>query len=63
MTSRDILKGLKEDGWFEVRTRGDHVQLHHPSKPGTVTVQHPVKDLTKRVVRSIERQSGVRFLR
>ena len=38
---------------------GDHPQFRHPTKPGTTTVQHPVKDLDRKVLRSTEWQSGV----
>jgi predicted RNA binding protein YcfA (HicA-like mRNA interferase family) len=34
----ELIKILREDGWFLVRTRGSHRQFHHPTKPGTVTV-------------------------
>lgn len=61
ISSRDALKKLKADGWFEVASRGDHLQLKHPTKPGKVTIQHPVKDLTLRNIISIEKQSGVRL--
>jgi predicted RNA binding protein YcfA (HicA-like mRNA interferase family) len=61
ISSREALKILKADGWYEVRTRGDHIQMRHPTKPGLVTVQHPVKDLSLRNIISIEKQSGVRL--
>ncbi len=51
------------DGWYLVRVTGDHHQFHHPSKPGTVTVTHPVKDLSKFIVHSIEKQAGIRLRR
>lgn len=61
MSSRKVLKLLAADGWYEVATRGDHRQLKHSTKPGRVTVQHPVKDLSLRNIISIEKQSGVRL--
>lgn len=61
MSSRAVLKILTADGWYEVASRGDHRQLKHPTKPGKVTVQHPVKDLSLRNIISIEKQSGVRL--
>ena len=62
LTSREVLKALKEDGWYEVATRGSHVQLKHPDKAGRVTVPHPRKDLDRKTIRSIERQADVRLL-
>jgi len=61
MNSRQIIKALKKDGWFEVAQKGSHVQFKHPSKKGRVTVPHPKKDLPKGTVTSIERQSGLKF--
>ncbi len=63
MKSADILKALGADGWNQVAQKGSHVQLRHPSKPGRVTVPHPVKDLPIGTVASIEKQSGVRLRR
>jgi len=46
MKVREVLGMLKDDGWYQVRTRGSHRQLKHPVKPGTVTVAgHPSMDL------------------
>jgi predicted RNA binding protein YcfA (HicA-like mRNA interferase family) len=42
------------------RTRGSHHQFVHPTKPGTVTVPHPKKDLGKGLVRAIRKQAGLR---
>jgi predicted RNA binding protein YcfA (HicA-like mRNA interferase family) len=56
--SREIIKMLKADGWQEDRVRGSHHQFKHPKKRGVVTVQHPVKDLSGLVVKSIFKQAG-----
>jgi len=45
MDSRELIKRLKADGWYKVAHEGDHVQFKHPTKPGRVTVPHPVKDI------------------
>jgi len=47
----------EKDGWELSRTRGSHHQFKHPTKKGVVTVQHPIKDLSKFVVNSIFKQS------
>lgn len=60
-SSREILKKLQDDGWYEVNCVGDHHQFKHPIKPGRVTLRHPVKDLSLRDVKSIEKQSGLKF--
>ncbi|MBO7510161.1 MAG: type II toxin-antitoxin system HicA family toxin, partial [Bacteroidales bacterium] len=46
-------------GWFIVRTRGDHRQLHHPVKSGTVTVNGKESDvLDQFLLNSIWKQAG-----
>ena len=45
MKSRDIIKILKDDGWYIHNIRGSHHQFKHDSKPGKVTVPHPKSDL------------------
>ena len=41
MTSREIIKKLEQDGWFEVAQAGSHKQFKHAKKPGRVTVLRP----------------------
>ena len=60
-SSREVIKILKEDGWFLKRTRGDHHQFKHPTKRGLVTVPHPKKDLDIEEMASISEQSGLKF--
>jgi len=61
MSSREILKKLTAAGWVVDRTSGSHVQLRHPTLPGTVTVVHPRKDCPIKTLKSIERQSGLKL--
>ncbi|MDB0516957.1 addiction module toxin, HicA family [Clostridioides difficile] len=58
-SSREILKILITDGWYEVNCVGDHHQFKHPTKKGKVTVPHPNKDLPLRTVKSIFKQAGI----
>jgi predicted RNA binding protein YcfA (HicA-like mRNA interferase family) len=44
MTVRQILKILRKDGWYVDHQTGSHRQLHHPTKPGNVTVAGKPKD-------------------
>lgn len=60
-SSREVIKKLEEDGWFLVAISGSHYQFKHPTKPGRVTVKHPDKDIPRKTLDSIERQSGLRF--
>ncbi|HEV2613142.1 MAG TPA: type II toxin-antitoxin system HicA family toxin [Gammaproteobacteria bacterium] len=58
--SREIIALLRADGWEEDRVRGSHHQFIHKHKKGVVTVQHPVKDLSLFVTKSIFRQAGLK---
>lgn len=60
-SSREVLKILKADGWYEVNCVGDHHQFKHPVKPGRVTVTHPRKDIPRETLKSISQQAGVTF--
>lgn len=61
LSSRDVIRILQADGWYEVRCTGDHHQFRHPTKPGLVTIPHPRNDIPIRTLKSIERQAGVTF--
>ena len=60
-SSREIIKILKQDGWYEIVCEGSHHQFRHPVKQGKVTVKHPQKDTPIKTLKRIEHQSGVRF--
>jgi predicted RNA binding protein YcfA (HicA-like mRNA interferase family) len=38
MKVRQVIKLIEEDGWYLVRTRGDHRQYKHPTKKGRLTI-------------------------
>ena len=59
-SSREIISLLEKDGWIEDRVRGSHHKFKHPYKKGVVTVQHPVKDLSLFVLKSIFKQAGLK---
>jgi|TARA_R110000751_G_scaffold7225_4_gene29878 predicted RNA binding protein YcfA (HicA-like mRNA interferase family) len=57
--SRALIKELKKDGWELVRVNGSHHHFRHPTKPGTVTVPHPKKDLKIGLVRAIRKSANL----
>ncbi|HYD99936.1 MAG TPA: type II toxin-antitoxin system HicA family toxin [Alphaproteobacteria bacterium] len=59
MDSRTVIKAIEADGWRQVRVTGSHHHYRHPTKPGTVTVPHPKKDLPAGTLRSIAKQAGI----
>ncbi|MEA4876715.1 hypothetical protein SDC9_169722 [bioreactor metagenome] len=61
ISSREIIAMLKAKGWEKVASIGDHVQFKHPHKKGKVTVKHPEKDISGALLKSIEKQAGIRL--
>ncbi|KQO51393.1 type II toxin-antitoxin system HicA family toxin [Sphingomonas sp. Leaf257] len=61
MTSKEVIKRIGSDGWFEVRQSGSHKHFRHPTKPGTATVPHPKREMPIGTLKSIERQTGVKL--
>jgi predicted RNA binding protein YcfA (HicA-like mRNA interferase family) len=61
MDSRQIIRVLKQNGWYEVSQVGSHKQFKHPEKKGRVTVPHPYQDIPKGTLKSIERQAGIKL--
>jgi predicted RNA binding protein YcfA (HicA-like mRNA interferase family) len=61
MKVREVLRLLRDDGWYRVATRGSHEQLKHSTKPGRVTVAgHPGDDLAPGTLKSILVQAGLK---
>lgn len=57
--SRELKSILEANGWFVVRIKGDHWQFKHNEIKGTITLTHPVKDVSRIVVKSIMNKSGL----
>jgi len=60
-SSREVIQKLSADGWKFEGATGDHHHFKHPTKPGKVTVPHPLKDIKTGTLKSIERQSGTKL--
>jgi len=61
MGSREVIRRIGAEGWFEVRQSGSHKHFRHETRPGTTTVPHPVRDFPIGTLKSIEKQSGVKL--
>ena len=58
----EILRKLKDDGWYIDHQNGSHRQLKNSKKKGKVTVNgKPSDDITGDLLKSIESQSGLVF--
>lgn len=52
---------IERDGWFLIRTKGDHRQFHHSFKNGTVTVSGKLGvDMPKGTLNSVMKQAGLK---
>jgi predicted RNA binding protein YcfA (HicA-like mRNA interferase family) len=61
MKVRDIIKLIKDDGWYLVTTRGSHRQYKHPTKPGRVTIAGKSgHDVTPGTLNSILKQAKLK---
>jgi predicted RNA binding protein YcfA (HicA-like mRNA interferase family) len=59
MKVRDVLKLIRDDGWYLVAQKGSHRQFKHPVKSGRVTVAgHPSQEMAKGTFGSILKQAG-----
>ena len=58
MSSAEVIKRLRREGWTLRNITGSHHHYTHPTKPGVVTVAHPRKDVPVGTLRSIYRQAG-----
>ena len=59
MTSKDLMRVLKKDGWYLDRVKGSHHQFKHPVKTGIVTLPHPKKDVPLKTINSVLTQAGL----
>ena len=56
---RELIRMLKDDGWYLAYTNGDHRQFKHPVKKGKVTVNKKLSDdLNGDLLDSIFKQAG-----
>lgn len=60
MTSKEMLKLLKKNGFVEVGQNGSHIKLRNPKNNKTVIVPYHIKDLKKGLEQEILKQAGLR---
>jgi predicted RNA binding protein YcfA (HicA-like mRNA interferase family) len=58
---RDIIRLLRSEGWYEVKSRGGHRQFKHPERPGRVTVSGQLSDdMPPGTWKNVRRQAGLK---
>lgn len=60
MNAKEILKILKQNGFYKVRQAGSHIRLSNGVK-STTLAYHGKKDVPIATVKSIEKQTGVKL--
>ena len=61
MKVSEVLRLLRDDGWYVIAIRGSHRQFKHSTKAGRVTVAgKPSDDLAPGTLNSILKQSGLK---
>ena len=61
MKVREAIKLVESDGWRLVRTKGDHRQFKHPTRPGLVTIAGNLStDIPPGTFNSILKQAGLK---
>ena len=60
MSSLDIFRMIKKDGWFLKAIVGSHHHFIHPTKSGKATVPHPKKNLPQGTINNILKQTGLK---
>ena len=57
---KDMIRYIEADGWFHIKTKGDHRHFKHPTKKGRVTIPGKLSDdLDINTAKSILIQAGL----
>jgi len=57
----EVLKMLRRDGWYRIKSRSGHRQSKHPVKLGRVTVSgKPSDEMPPGTLGSVLKQAGLR---
>jgi len=60
MTPKEVLKVLKDEGWYIKNQRGSHIHLIHPDIPGKIQVPSHNKDLKPGTLNAIFKLAGLK---
>ena len=60
LSAREVLRLLREDGWYPVDQKGSHLHLKHPDKPGKLSVPMHRGAIPAGTLHSILRQAGLK---
>ncbi len=57
-----VIRKLEAAGWTKGRKEGSHQMMIHPTEGRVVPVPDPKKDLGRGLLRSLEKQTGVKLI-
>ena len=61
MKVREVIKMIEKDGWYLVKTKGDHRQFKHSIKLGRVTISGNLgRDMPPGTLNSVLKQAGLK---
>jgi predicted RNA binding protein YcfA (HicA-like mRNA interferase family) len=61
MKSSELLRILKQDGWAEMRQKGSHIVMVHPSKKGVLIVpSHGSAEVGTGLANKLLKQAGLK---
>ncbi|MFA5819456.1 MAG: type II toxin-antitoxin system HicA family toxin [Bacteroidales bacterium] len=61
MKYSDLFTLLKKDGWIEVRQKGSHVIMQHPTKSKQLIVPfHAGKEVKKGLLKALLKQADIK---
>ncbi|MDR2137359.1 MAG: type II toxin-antitoxin system HicA family toxin [Synergistaceae bacterium] len=60
ISSDEVVRLIRADGWYPVGQRGSHCQFKHPQKKGRVTIPMGYKDLPIGTRNAILNQAGLK---
>lgn len=60
MTSKEMIKHLKKNGFEIVSQNGSHVKMRNPNTGKTVIIPYHSKTLKKRMEQAILKQAGLK---
>ncbi|MBI3558964.1 type II toxin-antitoxin system HicA family toxin [Candidatus Gottesmanbacteria bacterium] len=53
LKAKDLLKKLKQLGFYEHHQSGSHIQMHHPDGRRTTIPYHPSKEIRRGTIKAI----------
>jgi predicted RNA binding protein YcfA (HicA-like mRNA interferase family) len=61
MKCSQLLKLIKQAGWYEDRQNGSHIILKHPEKTNMIIFpNHGSKEIGKGIAESLKKQAGIK---